>query len=179
MDDIKAVADGKEVLLELETFGLVFFTASAYSKPNRALLGRAHGFWRPWLRGKVLHIDSIRMAKIDSSKQRSVFGLALLIGAMVLRYGLDRGCKTAELLAINDSDEYHTKLVRYYGRLGFEAVHEVEGGSVGDLPHMLMWGGVGTRMDGNIVRLLSRWSRALTPEEAAVPDAVAPAGELV
>lgn len=174
--DITAVAAARDVVLELDTFAFLFFTASAFSAaPGRALLGRAHGFCRPSLRGPVLHIDSIRMAQIESSKQRPVFGLALFIGALVVRFGLERGCRTAELLAINDTDEYHQKLVRYYGRLGFKTVRVVEGGSLGDLAHMLVWGGVGTRMDGDIEQLLARWSKVLRPEPAA-PGTAAPGG---
>ncbi|KAK8586196.1 hypothetical protein V6N13_130718 [Hibiscus sabdariffa] len=74
-----------------------------------------------------------------------------------IRYGYDCGCKTAELLAINDSDLYHSKLVRFYRRIGFKAVHEVTGSTIGDVPHMLIWGGIGTRMDASIDELLVKW----------------------
>ena len=35
-------------------------------------------------------------------------------------------CTKGELLAINDVEWYRDRLVKYYGRLGFEAVKEVE-----------------------------------------------------
>ncbi|KAL7236438.1 hypothetical protein ACSBR1_019681 [Camellia fascicularis] len=49
------------------------------------------------------------------------------------------------------------KLVRFYKRIGFKVVHEVTGSSIGDLAHMLLWGGIGTRMDANITELLLKW----------------------
>lgn len=49
------------------------------------------------------------------------------------------------------------QLVRFYKRIGFKVVHEVTGSTIGDMPHMLMWGGVGTRMDASIAELLVKW----------------------
>lgn len=49
------------------------------------------------------------------------------------------------------------QLVRFYQRMGFKAVREVTGSSIGDLPHMLVWGGKGTRMDADIEELLLKW----------------------
>ena len=53
------------------------------------------------------------------------------------------------------------RLVAYYKRMGFTVVHEVEGSRLSDLPHLLIWGGAGTRMNGNVQQLLRRWSKAL------------------
>ncbi|CAI5519987.1 unnamed protein product [Closterium sp. Naga37s-1] len=57
-------------------------------------------------------------------------------------------------------------LVKYYSRLGMRAVRVVEGGSLGDVPHMLVWGGAGTLMEGEILPLLTRWSRVFPPAAA-------------
>ncbi|KAL9673243.1 hypothetical protein QQ045_029497 [Rhodiola kirilowii] len=78
--------------------------------------------------------------------------------------GIDSRCQKAELLAINDSDLYHSKLVRFYTRIGFKSVHEVTGSSIGDLAHMLVWGGVGTRMDASIYELLVKWCSRFKPK---------------
>jgi hypothetical protein len=43
--------------------------------------------------------------------------------------------------------------------MGFKAVHEVDGSSITDLAHMLVWGGRGTRMDADIEQLLKKWSK--------------------
>jgi hypothetical protein len=42
-------------------------------------------------------------------------------------------------------------------RMGFKAVHEVDGSSISDLGPMLVWGGRGTRMDADIEELLIKW----------------------
>ena len=60
-----------------------------------------------------------------------------------------------------DDDAWHERLVAYYSRFGFVPVRRVEGGSLGDLPHMLVWGGVGTRMDADVARMLRRWTPAI------------------
>jgi len=51
------------------------------------------------------------------------------------------------------------QLIRFYTRLGFKPVYEVTGSSVGDLTHMLVWGGVGTRMDASIEELMIKWCK--------------------
>ncbi len=43
---------------------------------------------------------------------------------------------------------------------GFEVVREVGGGGLRDLPDMLVWGGAGTRMNGDLEAMLERCSRA-------------------
>lgn len=169
MADIIKVARERNIGLELKTTG-PWFTIIAQSLENGDMrtIGKADGFVRPWIDGRILHLDSIRMAKIDSGNIRSVFGVALFIGALAMRFGYDKKCVRAELLAINDTDEYHSKLVKYYSRLGFKVMCEVEGGSLEDLGHMLVWGGVGTRMNGDILELLQRWNKVLSPSREQV-----------
>lgn len=50
---------------------------------------------------------------------------------------------------------------RYYERFGWEPVREVTGDTLADLPHMVVWGGAGMRMDADIGRMMRRWSRAV------------------
>lgn len=50
-----------------------------------------------------------------------------------------------------------SQLVKFYTRIGFKQVYEVTGSSLGDLSHMLVWGGVGTRMDADIEDLMLKW----------------------
>ncbi|KAK7836790.1 uncharacterized protein LOC112001232 [Quercus suber] len=97
--------------------------------------------------------------------EKSIFGIGLFLGAVAIRYGYDGGGKTAELLAINDSDLYHSKLVRFYTRIGFKAVHEVTGSGFGDYAHILVWGGGGTRMDANVEELLVKWCTRFKPRK--------------
>jgi hypothetical protein len=51
--------------------------------------------------------------------------------------------------------------VRYYSHFGFRPVRVVGGGGLADLPHLLVWGGAGTRMDADLAATLHRWSRAI------------------
>jgi len=78
-----------------------------------------------------------------------MMGLGRVLARAIAAYGFEKGCRKCEIFAINDDDETHRKLVLYYRRLGFKVVREVTGG-LGDLPHMLVWGGVGTRMDAGV-----------------------------
>ncbi|KAK9183901.1 hypothetical protein WN943_024246 [Citrus x changshan-huyou] len=179
MSDILASSKAQNLDLQLQTLG-PFFRITAKSLETDNELGRAEGLIRVWLKGRVLHLDSIRLKRETLGMERSIFGIGLFIGAVAVRYGYDCGCTTAELLAINDSDLYHTKnaslklkihgrerceilldnidlVVRFYKRIGFKVVHEVTGSTMGDLAHMLIWGGIGTRMDANVEELLLKW----------------------
>ena len=102
-------------------------------------------------------------------RAQTAFGLALLIGAVAFVHADAQGCTRAELLAIDDGNEYAERLVRYYARLGFSPVREVGGHGLRDLPDLLVWGGAGTRMDADVQALVKRWTRALrrSPKEDA------------
>ncbi|KAE8037523.1 hypothetical protein FH972_010108 [Carpinus fangiana] len=159
MSEILKASRAQKVDLQLQTLG-PFFRITAKSLETQKDLGKAEGLIRVWVRGRgrILHLDSIRLRRETVGMEKSIFGIGLFIGAVAVRYGYDCGCKTAELLAINDSDLYHSKLVRFYTRIGFKAVHEVSGLRVGDYGHMLAWGGIGTRMDALVEELLIKWS---------------------
>lgn len=94
--------------LNLQIFG-PFFRVQAESADGTEL-GRAEGVIRRWVRGKVLHLDSMRMKRETLRMDRSIFGLGLFVGAVAVRHGFDCGCDRAELLAINDSPLYHSKV---------------------------------------------------------------------
>jgi hypothetical protein len=49
--------------------------------------------------------------------------------------------------------------------MGFKAVHEVDGSSITDLAHMLVWEGRGIRMDADIEELLIKWAKRFRPQE--------------
>jgi hypothetical protein len=51
--------------------------------------------------------------------------------------------------------------VRYYSFFGFKEVKRVGGNGLSDLPHMLVWGGEGTRMDADVRQMLRKWTPAL------------------
>ncbi|GFP99408.1 hypothetical protein PHJA_002084900 [Phtheirospermum japonicum] len=156
MSDIMDASRAQNLDLKLQTFG-PFFRITAKSLETQKQLGRADGLIRVWFGGKILHLDSMRLQRETIGMEKSIFGIGLFIGAVAIRHGYDCGCKKAELLAINDTDLYHSKLVRFYKRIGFETVYEVTGSSVGDMSHMMVWGGVGTRMDANLQDLMIKW----------------------
>ncbi|CAK9180858.1 unnamed protein product [Ilex paraguariensis] len=180
MSEIMDSSKAQNLHLQLQTLG-PFFRIIAKSLETQRELGRAEGLIRVWLGGKILHLDSIRLRRETLGMEKSIFGIGVFIGAVAIRHGYDCGCRTAELLAINDANLYHSKvhfatsnamemylalirsfvsqLVRFYTRIGFKVVHEVTGSSVGDLAHMLVWGGIGTRMDADVEELLVKWCR--------------------
>jgi hypothetical protein len=99
-----------------------------------------------------------------SSSRDGALGLMPLIGCAVLAHAREAGCARAEILAIDDDDggEQHRRLVAYYRYFGFKAAHRVGGrGFFADIPHLLVWGGVGLRMDLEVTAALARWARVL------------------
>jgi len=110
MSQILEASRAQKLDLHLKTLG-PFFRITARSLVTDAELGRAEGFVRFWLDGKILHLDSIKLRRETLGMEKSIFGLGLFIGAVAIRHGYDSGCKTAQLLAINDSDLYHSKVL--------------------------------------------------------------------
>lgn len=88
---------------------------------------------------------------------RSVFGVSILLGATSALMAYEKNCHKMELLAIDDGNEYAAKLVKYYSRLGFKEIRKVGDGANTDLFDLLVWGGVGTRMNGDLEQLLTKW----------------------
>ncbi|KXZ46136.1 hypothetical protein GPECTOR_46g205 [Gonium pectorale] len=130
-----------------------------------SILGIANGFVAPLF--GLMHCDTMQiftrgLKGADGQRLRSSpLGLGLLLGGAMFAYGHARGCRKAELLAINDDDVWHERLVRYYSYFGFRPVRVVGGNGLADWPHLLVWGGEGTRMDADIGEMLERWSPAL------------------
>jgi hypothetical protein len=56
--------------------------------------------------------------------------------------------------------------------MGFTVEHEVEGGRLSDLPHLLVWGGAGTRMNADVQQLLRRWSKALLAQTSQTENLI-------
>ncbi|KAL9411333.1 hypothetical protein AB3S75_045013 [Citrus x aurantiifolia] len=126
----------KKFEIQLQTLG-PFFRVTAESLETKNELGRAEGLISVWLKGRLLLLDSIRLKRETLGMERSIFGIGLFIGAAAVRYGYDCGCKTAELLTINDSDLYYTKLVRFYKRIGGSTLC-MKSSTMEDLAHMLV-----------------------------------------
>jgi hypothetical protein len=118
MTEVLAASKAQNLDLQLQTLG-PFFRITAKSLETQNELGRAEGLIRVWLKGKILHLDSIRLRRETLGMEKSIFGIGLFIGAVAIRYGYDSGCKTAELLAINDSDLYHSKVICLRSQFSF------------------------------------------------------------
>ena len=112
MTQIMEASKLQNMKVELQTVGPLFrVTGTSLSKGVE--LGRAEGIIRPWTDGLLLHLDSMRMTRETLKIERkSLFGLGIFIGGVAMRHGFDSGCRRAELLAINDTDLYHKKVIQ-------------------------------------------------------------------
>ena len=69
-----------------------------------------------------------------------------------------------QILNPDAADVQHRRLVAYYKRMfGFRVVRELTG-RLRDVPDMVVWGGLGTRMDGDLRSILQKWTAALHRE---------------
>ena len=109
MQEIIETSKGRNLDLKLRKVG-PFFRVTAKSLETNKELGRAEGLIRVWFDGKILHLDSIRLNRETLSMQKSIFGVGLFLGALAVRHGYESGCATAQLLAINDTHLYHSKV---------------------------------------------------------------------
>jgi hypothetical protein len=111
MSEILESSRTQKLNLQLKILG-PFFRITARSLITDRELGKAEGLIRIWFgKGNILHLDSIKLQRETLGMEKSIFGLGLYIGAVAIRHGYDSGCKTAQLLAINDSDLYHSKVL--------------------------------------------------------------------
>ena len=77
-----------------------------------------------------------------------------------MRHAYDCGCRKAELLAIYDDEKTHRLLKGFYKLAGFVVVKEVTN-DVLCIPDLLVWGGVGTRMDMKVEDFLRKWRQMI------------------
>lgn len=145
--------------MDLQTLGPLYRVRCHVGDASGIVLGESDGFVVSM--AQFMHCDTMRIYNSKIKKIRrsmdlhlGFMGLGRVLAKAVLAYGLSKGCLRAEILAINDDTEIHKKLVTYYKRLGFGIVREVTGDSLSDVPHLLVWGGVGTRMDASIPEVL-------------------------
>ncbi|CAM6093626.1 unnamed protein product [Calypogeia fissa] len=164
MEDIIATAAQEGVKLQVLTFGPTFQIVVS-NLDETHVFGKADGWiTRWWPKGKILHLEAIRLERGSSKDVGNVGGAGFFVGAATLRYGFDQGCRTAELLAIYDDKVTHSKLVKYYSRFGFKRMYEVNDEELKFYLDRIVWGGVGTRMDADCEELLRRWCAVLKPK---------------
>lgn len=169
--DVRAAAAARSVAVSIRELGPLWEVTlldegreeaggtSTFSNPSR-LLARAAGTTL----GRVCRIDSLvvetrRVAGEDGARVRpGLGGTGVLAARAVFALAAARGAATAQILAVDDDPATHARLVAVYGRAaGFKEVKRITGGSLSDVPHMLVWGGAGTRMDADVGAQLLAW----------------------
>ncbi|KAG1674713.1 hypothetical protein FOA52_013548 [Chlamydomonas sp. UWO 241] len=89
------------------------------------LLAVTNGFVVPPPFG-LMHCDTLQVftkglkGEQGQRVRGGVLGLGLLLGGATFAHGHACGCTTAEILAINDDDATHARLVLYYSYFGFK-----------------------------------------------------------
>mmetsp|Transcript_6085 Transcript_6085/g.18439 ORF Transcript_6085/g.18439 Transcript_6085/m.18439 type:complete len:110 (-) Transcript_6085:39-368(-) len=105
----------------------------------------------------------MRVPRTARGRSQGAFGTGLLLGCYSLCRLREKGCETAELLAINDNPYQYDKLVRYYERMGFGKVREVGSGEspwLVELGDQLVWGGTGMLMRARVDDVIEKWARS-------------------
>ena len=140
-------------------------SSSSSSSSSPFLLARAVGVTALG----ICHLDSL---VVSTRRARGAAGLRTrpglagtggLMARAVFACAFERGgAARVEALAVDDgASGEHDRLVRAYRRVaGFEVVRRVRGDRVGDVPHQLVWGAVGSRMDARVEEQLRRWGSA-------------------
>ncbi|GLC38882.1 hypothetical protein PLESTB_001714300 [Pleodorina starrii] len=178
LEEVQLAAQRRGLELSVKDLGPFYRVVCRNGGADGQILGVTNGFVAPWF-GGIMHCDMLQIftrgLKGDAGERirGGLLGLGLLLGGATFAYGYRRGCRTAEILAINDDDAWHERLVRYYSYFGFRTVCKVGGNGLADVPHMLVWGGEGTRMDADIEEMLRRWTPALRSQAAAAAAATA------
>lgn len=163
--EVQKAAVSRGLHIGVKDLGPFYRVVCREGNENGKIWAVTSGFVVPPL--KFMHCDTLQIftkgVRGDEGDRvrGGPLGLGLLLGAATFSWGYERGCRKAEILAINDDDSTHARLVRYYRYFGFKPVYQVEGDKPGDIPHLLVWGGVGTRMDADMEAMLQRWSSAV------------------
>eukprot|EP00468_Gymnochlora_sp_CCMP2014_P012333 CAMPEP_0167753574 /NCGR_PEP_ID=MMETSP0110_2-20121227/7791_1 /TAXON_ID=629695 /ORGANISM="Gymnochlora sp., Strain CCMP2014" /LENGTH=135 /DNA_ID=CAMNT_0007639359 /DNA_START=411 /DNA_END=818 /DNA_ORIENTATION=- len=85
--------------------------------------------------------------------------VGLLMAYATCMLAQDNGRNKVQFLAIFDSELQHKSLVRYYRFMGCKKVRVVGEDQIADIPLRLLYGGVGTLMEGEASTSLRRWAR--------------------
>ncbi|KAF6257929.1 hypothetical protein COO60DRAFT_1168838 [Scenedesmus sp. NREL 46B-D3] len=164
--EVQQIAAARGLHMSLKTLGPGYRITCRDGGENGPILGATAGFVAPAF--GLMHCDTLQVftrgmkGAAGDRIRKNPLGLGLLLGGAVFSHGRSCSCRKAEILAINDDDAWHERLVRYYSYFGFKPVCKVGGqGFFQDLPHLLVWGGEGTRMDADIEEALGRWTPAL------------------
>eukprot|EP01038_Epipyxis_sp_PR26KG_P004670 gene4670-6561_t len=169
IEQIEKYASKLGILIRASEVGGVFLRLEAYtigptgSNESAELIGYLTGFIRP-IPFKLFQLDTIQ---VKNRRQTLGFkrknwkmdgpGISFIMGSWALKWAYDRGCKSAELLAVRDSDRMHDILVKLYQSFGFVFLRAVNDDS-GSIPDRLVWGAVGTLMKLDITKFWKEWT---------------------
>ena len=139
-----------------ETIGLCFFKiVIAEQKENIVKIWGEMKGWT-YLNKQGVQLDTLKILR------NSPPYVSELIWASTMAWAIEKKETTnVRLLAIYDDEGYSKKLVRYFKIIGFEIVKEV-GSSPVDLFLRLVWGGAGTLMNGNCLKILTKIKKKLS-----------------
>ncbi|GIL57939.1 hypothetical protein Vafri_13126 [Volvox africanus] len=174
LEEVQRAAKRRGLAISVKELGPFYRIVCRDGSEEGQVLGVTSGFVAPWF--GIMHCDTLQIftrgLKGDAGQRirGGVLGLGLLLGGATFTHGFYHGCRTAEILAINDNDAWHERLVKYYSYFGFRPVCRVGGNGLADLPHLLVWGGEGTRMNADIEAMLQRWTPSLRAAAAAAAD---------
>ena len=162
INQLQIIADSKNLTIKIqlrEVLGLKIFRIIIAQVNNNSV--KIWGEIKGWTlhSSKYIQLDTLRILK-DSPKFVSE-----LIWATTMAWSLEKTtCKFARLLAIYDSEGNSKKLVRYFRIIGFNFIKEV-GSSPTDLFLRLIWGGAGTLMKGDCLKILKKLEKKLLKED--------------
>eukprot|EP00892_Ulva_mutabilis_P003272 jgi/Ulvmu1/1316/UM011_0044.1 len=161
VEDVQAALQRRGISLTVKDLGPLY-RISCRRDSDGIILATTNGWINPLPR--FMHCETLQVftrgqgGKTGEDIPGGLLGLGVFVGVATFAYALSQGCNRAEILAINDSDEQHAKLLRYYKFFGFKVVKTVGDNGLADLPDQVVWGGVGTRMDADPEQMVRRWS---------------------
>ena len=144
--------------------GLIWTLRVGVARPlprGLTLLGELRGWALPHPQGLRLDTMRVQGAGQDRADRTGTAAVGPLIWAASFAWALEAPpCRQARLLAIDDGEQQHRRLVRYFRRLGFEPWRQL-GAAPADLMPRLLWGGAGLLMRGDCREGLRRSARLL------------------
>jgi len=166
INQIQSIAESLDLTIKIqvrEVLGFKIFRIIVAQINNNSvkIWGEIKGWTLPAKGG--LQLDTMRVL---SSSPRFV---SELIWATTMAWAIEKtSCRFARLLAIYDSEGYSKKLVRYFRLIGFSLIKEV-GSSPSDLFLRLIWGGAGTLMKGDCLKILKNLEKKFHREDLIYP----------
>ena len=159
VDELQNIAFSLGLVIKIqvrEPLGLCFFKIVIAEQKDSVV--KIWGEMKGWnfLNKQGIQLDTLRILR------NSPPFVSELIWAATMAWSIEKKTsKKVRLLAIYDNEGYSKKLVRYFKIIGFKIVKEV-GSSPLDLFLRLVWGGAGTLMKGDCLKILNKIEKKLS-----------------